>query len=575
MGDTTPIGQRMVEFGLIDQDTLEQCLEEQEVSGVNVESLLIEKGLISHDDLTRALARQFRVPAVDLDKVTIEETVLKLVPEDVVRKYQVLPVRRKERILTVAMVDPTNIPTIDDLRFITRCKIEPVVASAGAIAEAIDSHYGTMRNEPPSTDEPFEIMEVEPDQLEEEEDAIPTQDMADGAPVVKLVNAMLTDAVRKKATHIHIESGEEGLLVRYRVDGILQDVMRPPMKLKAALSSRLKILSNLNIAERRIPQEGRLSLKIGKRIYDIKVFSLPVIYGERFSLELTEKSGRPRDIDHLGLLPEDSERLKHHLMDPSGLVLITGPRRSGKKTTLYSAMDHLRSEEIAILSAEKFIGRQVEGVSQSLVRDEIDLSYDTVLTGLIQQDPDILVVQDIEDLAVAIAILQGSLDGFKFLASLRSLDASSGLLKLLELGVQPSLLASAVSCVFAQRLVRRICPGCTTKTSPAKGQVEEVARLTGSSAWTSRITDPHLSFVSGAGCDQCGGTGYRGRIPVCEILEVTPDIRDTISRDSSWESLRAVAISGGMQTMMDNALARAAAGETSLRECVRISQRIG
>jgi type IV pilus assembly protein PilB len=570
MAKTTPIGQLLVQAGLIDQAKLQQCLEEQAQSGKDIGNLLIERGLITQDDLTRTLAKHYRVPAVDLDKFTIEQKVLGLVPEDVARKHNVLPLRRLGDTLTLAMANPSNVFAIDDIRFITGHKVEPVVSPEIAISTAIESYYGPKGSEPLTFDADLEILEDEVDQEEEETDLTAAEGVVDSAPVVKLVNRILFSAVEKEATHIHLEPDEEGIRVRFRIDGQLRGETCIPNKLRASLTSRLKIISNLNIAERRMPQEGRVTLKVGENTLAIKTSSLPTCHGERFLLEILDQRGMLRDIDALGFLRDDVEKLKRSLRRSSGLVLITGPRRSGKTTTLYSALNHLKSDELSILTAESPIEWHLRGVGQTLIRGEIGLSYSTALEAMVQQDPDILMVPEIEDPEVAAVVVRTAINGYRLLSSLDTKYAPNALVRLLELGIEPSLVASAVTLVLSQRLVRKLCNSCKVEASPSERELEEVAGLVESLAEGGGSADQQSRFYMGDGCDQCGGTGYRGRIPVCEMLEVSESIRETLFEDPSPEKLRGAAVAAGMETLSGNTLRRAAAGETSLEECLRI-----
>ncbi|MGD2215507.1 MAG: GspE/PulE family protein [Gemmatimonadales bacterium] len=572
MAKTTRIGQVLVEAGLIDQDQLQKCLEEQARSGKDIGRLLIERDLVTQDALTRALAKHFRVPGVDLDKFSIEEKVVRLVPEEVARKHTVVPLRKEGDTLRVAMADPASVSAIDEIRFITRLKVEPVVCSEVAISAAIDSCYGSEGREPLTSDVDLEIVQDEPDQVDEEIDQIVEKSAFDAAPIVKLVNGLVISAVQQEATHIHLVPDEEGIRVRFRIDGQLRDVASVPNKLRAALSSRVKIISDLNIAERRKPQKGRVTMKIGEDTFGITTFSLPTCHGERFLLEITDPRGSLRDIDDLGFLPDDTEKLKRSLHRRSGLVLITGPRRSGKTTTLYAALNHLKHDEVSILTAEGPIEWNLTGVSQTAFGGETGLSCSAALEAMIQQDPDILMVTEIEEHGVAVTVVRTALDGYRLLSSLDTKDAPSALVKLLELGVEPSSVASAVPLVLSQRLLRKICEACKVEASHSEREQDELRGLVESLSGGRGLVDQRLRYYVGDGCDQCGGTGYRGRIPVCEILEVSESIREALLEDPSWENLRGAAVAAGMETLGERALGRAAAGETSLIECSRILQ---
>ena len=583
MSKKTSIGQLFVDAGLIDQSKLEDCLKEQKVSGGRIGSILIEKGLITHDDFAKILCQHTGIAAVNLDTFDIQQDAAKILPEDVCRRHMLIPIARSGKVLTVAMADPTNVFAIDDVRFMTGFKLEPVISPEVAISRAIDRYYGADEKTEKLSSEALidEIegyineaeaeIEIEIAEKTETDLSKDEQSVAE-APVIRMVNSILQEAVNKEASHIHLEPGERDFRVRFRIDGNLREIFSLPKRMRAPLTSRVKIIFNLDISEKRIPQDGKITLKINGKILDAMIFAFPTSHGERFLIQILDRESKVKDLDNLNFLPQDVERLKKALQLPSGIILITGPRGSGKTTTLYSVLNHLKSDELCILTAEKSIDCHLEGIGQTQVKSEIGLSYSDSLKALTQQDPDFIMIQEIQDSDIANTIAQTALDGYSILSSMDTKDAPSTLIKLLEFGIQPSLIGSAFSFILSQRLVRKICVNCKVEYSPFEGQLEDVAVLMASLNGKKGEQDPISKFYKGAGCDECGGTGYRGRIPVCEILEVSGGIREAISKDVSWMDLRKIAIADGMETLSQNALKRANAGETSLEECLRIFQ---
>ena len=583
MSKRSQIGQLFVDAGLIDQSKLEDCLKEQKESGGRIGSILIEKGLITVDDFTKILCRHTGMGAVNLDTFAIQQDATKLLPKDVCRRYMLIPIARSGKTLKVAMADPTNVFAIDDVRFMTGFQLEPMISPEITISRAIDRYYGAdEKTEKPSSESLKDVIEEDLNEAVAEFDieivektktdlSKDEQSVAE-APVIRLANLILGEAVKKEASHIHLEPGEKSFRVRFRIDGNLREMFSVPKRMHAALTSRIKIMFKLDISERRIPQDGKITLKISDKILNAMVFTFPTSHGERFLIQILDRESKVKDLDNLNFLPQDVEKLKKALHLSSGVILITGPRGSGKTTTLYSALHHLQSEEVCILTAEKSIECQLDGIGQTQVKSEIGLSYSAALKALAQQDPDFIMIQEIQDSDIAKIIAQTALDGYSILSSMDTKDVPSTLIKLLEFGIQPTLVGSAFRFVLSQRLVRKICVDCKVEYSPFEGQLEEVAVLMASLNGKKGKQDPQSKFYKGSGCDECGGTGYRSRIPVCEILEVSGSIRDAISKDVSWMNLRKIAIAEGMETLSQSALKRACAGETSLEECLRIFQ---
>src|SRR5918912_210099 len=429
------LGEILLREGLVTRDQLAQALTEQKNSKHRLGYVLVKLGLVQELEITKVLARQYRMPAVDLTRFEVDPKIIKLVPADMAAKAVVLPLKREGRTLTVAMADPTDLGLLEDLKFITRFDLFPVIAGEYTLRNLIEKHYEQSDQELQSILKDMEDTGEDVEVVEEEEDEAATQAQNDDAPVVKLINGLLTDAVRRGASDIHIEPFEHEIRVRYRIDGALLEIMRPPLKMKAALTSRVKILSQLNIAERRIPQDGRLKLKMGSRVIDFRVSTLPVLFGEKIVLRILDKGNLTLDLTKFGFEPKAEKDLMKAILNPYGMVLVTGPTGSGKTTTLYSALSRINTPEVNIMTAEDPVEYNLMGINQVLVRNEIGLTFAAALKAFLRQDPNIIT-------------------------------------RLLDMGVEPFNVASAVNLVVAQRLVRRICKECK---APAKYTDEELA----------------------------------------------------------------------------------------------------
>jgi type IV pilus assembly protein PilB len=557
---TVRLGDLLVREGLITREQLDQALVEQRNSGMRLGYCLVKLGLVQETEITKALARQYRMPAVDLSRFEVDPKIVKLVPADVAVKHMVLPLKREGRTLTVAMADPTNMGVVDDLKFITRYDIFPVIAGEYTLRNAIERYYEqtdaqlqTILKDIEETDE-LEVI------AEEEEEAGPVQ-LADDAPVVKLINGILTDAVKRGASDIHIEPFEHEIRVRYRIDGALQEVMKPPVKLKAALTSRVKIMSNLNIAERRVPQDGRIKLKMGKRVIDFRVSTLPVIFGEKIVLRILDKGNLTLDLTKFGFEPKAERDLMRAILNPYGMVLVTGPTGSGKTTTLYSALQRINTVEVNIMTAEDPVEYNLHGINQVLVRSEIGMTFAAALRAFLRQDPNIIMVGEIRDIETGSIAIKAALTGHLVLSTLHTNDAPSTITRMIDMGIEPFNVASAVNLIVAQRLVRRICSECK---QPHEYTAEEVAALSLSKEELAAIT-----FYRGAGCDVCSGTGYKGRAGLYEVLALSPELRRGILRGASAGEIREQAVTEGMLTLRTDGIVKIKKGVTTLEEVVK------
>lgn len=553
------IGDLLVGEGLISQDQLEQALIEQRSSGARLGYVLVKLGFVLEIEITKMLARQYHVPAVDLSRFEVDEKIIKLVPSDVALKHTVLPLKRDGRSLTVAMAEPGNMQIVDDLKFITRCDIVPVIAGEYTLRTAIEKYYEQTDAQLASLLEGMEDEDLEIVEEEEEEEA--DYAIADDAPVVKLINGLLTDAVRRGASDIHIEPFETELRVRYRIDGALLEVMKPPLKLKAALTSRVKIMSNLNIAERRVPQDGRIKIKVGKRVIDFRVSTLPVIFGEKIVMRILDKGNLTLDLKTFGFEPKAEKDLMAAISNPYGMVLVTGPTGSGKTTTLYSALSQVNTIDVNIMTAEDPVEYNIYGINQVLVRNEIGMTFAAALRAFLRQDPNIIMVGEIRDLETGSIAIKAALTGHLVLSTLHTNDAPSTITRMLDMGIEPFNVASAVNLIVAQRLIRRICKDCKAEHEYTS---DELAALGMTDSELAEIT-----FYKGTGCSSCGDTGYRGRAGLYEVMELTPALRRMILQGGSADELKEKAIEEGMLTLRMDGIMKLRRGITTLEEIVK------
>jgi len=557
--DRDLLAQYLLQEGLLTREKLVQAMTEQKSSGHRLGYVVVRLGMVEENEVTKILARLYRMPAVDLSRFEVEPTVLKLIPSDIATKQVVLPLKREGRTLTVAMADPTNIGLIDDLKFITRYDLFPVLAGEQILRKLIERHYESSDQQLQEILQDLESEHVEV--LEEAEEEVATQAQIDDAPVVKLINGLLIDAVRRGASDIHIEPFEHEIRVRYRIDGALLEVMKPPVRMRAALTSRVKILSQLNIAERRVPQDGRLKLKFGKRVIDFRVSTLPVLFGEKIVMRILDKGNLTLDLSTFGFAPKAERDLMSAIANPYGMVLVTGPTGSGKTTTLYSALSKINSPEVNIMTAEDPVEYNLMGINQVLVRSEIGLTFAAALRAFLRQDPNVIMIGEIRDLETGSIAIKAALTGHLVLSTLHTNDAASTITRMIDMGIEPFNVASAVNLVAAQRLVRRICKDCRDQ---AQYTDEELAPLRLDHEQAAAIT-----FMKGVGCEGCSGTGYRGRAGLYEVMALTPELRRMILRGDSAADLKEQAVAEGMLTLRMDGLEKIKQGVTTLEEVVK------
>ena len=554
------LGDILVRDGLITADQLKRALAEQRSSGGRLGYTLVKLGFVEETEITKMLARQYRMPAVDLSRFEVDPKILKLISADIAAKYAVLPLKREGRTLTIAIADPNNVAAIEDIKFITRCDIFPVIAGEYTLRNAIDKYYQQSDAQLASLlksveDQGGDDLEVVSEQQDEE---VKASELAEDAPVVKLINGLLTDAVKRGASDIHIEPFEHEMRVRYRVDGALQEVMRPPVKMRAALTSRVKIMAQLNIAERRVPQDGRIKLKMGPRVIDFRVSTLPVLFGEKIVLRILDKGNLTFDLSKFGFEPKAEADLMKAILNPYGMVLVTGPTGSGKTTTLYSALSKINTIEVNIMTAEDPVEYNLMGINQVLVRNEVGMTFAAALKAFLRQDPNIIMVGEIRDLETGSIAIKAALTGHLVLSTLHTNDAPSTVTRMVDMGIEPFNVASAVNLIVAQRLVRRICVDCKQEHNYSDEEMHAFG-----------IDRDQGPFFKGTGCDVCNGTGYKGRQGIYEVMALSSQLRRYILKGASTEELREVAVSEGMLTLRMDGLVKIKKGVTTLEEVVK------
>ena len=561
---TDRIGELLLREKLISAEQLKKAIEEQKKGGGRLGFNLTKLGFISEKDLTVFLSKQYGIPTVDLTTQEIDPEIVKLIPEDVAQKYQVIPVSRTGSTLVVAMADPSNIFAIDDIKFLTGYNVEPLVASDAQIKAAIEKHYETPEMGLEGVLTEFDESEMEVVKEEEEIDLSDLKKAVEEAPVVKLVNLTLTDAIKKGASDIHIEPYEKAFRVRYRIDGILQEVMKPPMKLKNAIVSRVKIMSNLDIAERRLPQDGRIKLKMSKnKEMDYRVSVLPTLFGEKVVLRLLDKSNLQLDMTKLGFEEKALKDFMDAIHKPWGIVLVTGPTGSGKTTTLYSALSELNKISENISTAEDPVEFNLMGINQVQMHEEIGLNFAASLRSFLRQDPDIIMVGEVRDYETAEIAIKAALTGHLVLSTLHTNDAPSTVNRLLNMGVEPFLVASSCNLILAQRLSRKICKDCK-----AKIQVPEKVLIDlGVSAEEAKRAE----IQKGAGCATCNGTGYKGRIALYEVMPFTESIKELVLNGASAAEIKRAAIKGGMKSLRMSGITKVLEGVSTMEEILRVT----
>ncbi len=564
------LGDLLLKEKVITQEQLDQALKSQKDTGGRLGAVLVKLGFLSDEDITNFLSRQYGVPAINLAYFEIDPSVVKLIPYETAKRYQILPLSRVGASLTIAMVDPTNVFAMDDIKFMTGLNIEPVVASESSIMDGIDKAYGSGEPEEDLEQVMASMSDIADTdvELQAEEEEIGLSDLekaADEAPIVRLVNMILSDAVKKGASDIHLEPYEREYRVRFRIDGVLQGIMTPPMKLKDAITSRIKIMAKLDISEKRLPQDGRimLKMKIGsrKKQLDYRVSTLPTLWGEKVVLRLLDKENLRLDMTKLGFESESLTKFEKAILKPYGMVLVTGPTGSGKTNTLYSAISRLNTPDTNIMTAEDPVEFQIGGVNQVQMKESIGLNFAAALRSFLRQDPNIILVGEIRDFETAEIAIKAALTGHLVLSTLHTNGAPETISRLMNMGIEPFLVATSVHMIVAQRLVRRVCKDCG-----------EVLELPPQALIEAGFTPEEAKFVKvrkGKGCGVCNNTGYKGRCGLYEVMEIDDDIRELILVGASAVELKKKAIERGMLTLRRSGLTKVKDGVTTLEEVAR------
>jgi type IV pilus assembly protein PilB len=555
------LGELLVSKGLITAKQLEDALQEQKVTGNKLGSSLVKLGYIAEKNLVSFLSRHYGVPAIDLSEAQIDAEVIRMIPPEVVFKYQVIPIKRIGSTLRVAMSDPSNILAIDDIKFLTSCHVEVFVSTESAIKASIDKFYDSSES---LADIMGSMDEAENVQIEEESEEIDIGDLkkiSEDAPVVKLVNLILNEAIKRKASDIHFEPYEKIFRVRFRIDGVLQEFMKPPMKLKNAILSRAKILAKLDIAERRLPQDGRIKGKFGKNEMDFRVSVLPTLYGEKVVMRLLDKSNLQLDMTKLGFEEKPLQEFKDAIHKPFGMVLVTGPTGSGKTTTLYSALSELNQISDNISTAEDPVEFNLMGINQVQMHEEIGLTFASSLRSFLRQDPDIIMVGEVRDFETAEIAIKAALTGHLVLSTLHTNDAPSTINRLLNMGIEPFLVASSVNLIAAQRLARKICEFCK---QPLETSQQMLLNL-------GVPPDDIAGFTcyKGTGCARCSNTGYKGRVALYEVMPIRDEIRELILQGASAMEIKRESMRLGMKSLRQSALTKLKEGTTTVEEVLK------
>jgi len=593
---TPRIGDLLLREGLVTQDQLNKALSEQRHNGTRVGYNLVKLGYVKETDLTRMLARQHKMPAVDLTKFQVDPRIAKLIPGELALKHSVLPLKRDGRTLTVAMSDPASMSVLDDIKFITRLDIFPVIAGEFTLRNAIEKFYSSGEAQMENLLADLEDDDIEILESENENTADNGASLVDEAPVVKLINAIMTDALKRGASDIHFECFEKELRVRYRIDGALQEIMKPPIKMRPALISRFKIMASLNIAERRVPQDGRIKLKIGSKVIDFRVSTLPTLFGEKVVLRILDKGNLTLDLGTFGIEPRAERELMDAISNPYGMVLVTGPTGSGKTTTLYSALSKINNIDVNIMTAEDPVEYNLFGINQVLVRTDIGMTFAAALKAFLRQDPNIIMLGEIRDLETGGIAIKAALTGHLVLSTLHTNSAPETVTRLMDMGIEPFNVASALNLILAQRLVRRVCSKCAEAYKMDKAEIAG-AKIGGGITMRdmhftdmalrdakSRATEAAKPFMDqitldtkmedlpvfrGRGCEQCDGTGLKGRQGLYEVMNMTPPLRKLIMQSAGAAEIQKVAIEEGMLTLRMDGWLKVLKGIAPLEQVVR------
>lgn len=585
------IGEKLAQKGILDQRKLKDAMEKQKISGKLLGEVIVELGYATEEQVAQALSEQLGIPYVDITRQKVNKDIIDIVPETMAREYAVFPLFRLENSITVAMKDPLDIRVIDRLKHITRCDIDPVMSTKAAILKMIDNYYGVMG----SLDEvvkDIKIQQVSSGQNKFSEammiprahgiaqhisgkrsGAVDVSDKVEEtvaaaaqAPVIKLVNTIFKQAIDSGASDIHLEPEEQKFYLRYRIDGVLYDMPSPPKSMEAAVISRIKIMSTMDIAERRLPQDGNIQMELAGKQIDMRVSTFPTIYGENLSIRVLDRATMTYPMEEVGLEPEQLKILHSMASRPNGIVLVTGPTGCGKTTTLYAILNKINTVDKNIITLEDPVEYRISRVRQSEIDTKAGLTFANGLRSILRQDPDIIFIGEIRDVETAEIAIRAALTGHLVLSSLHTNDAPSAMNRLLDMGIEPFLVSSSVVGIIAQRLMRKICPKCGEDYSPAKDVLQS---LGGNNAAPAKS----VKFKRIKGCDHCRGTGYKGRTGMFELFQVSEKIKDMVLRKASTSELKKQAVAEGMMTLRQVGIRKAGSGITSVEEILRLSEK--
>lgn len=563
------LGDLLVADGLITPEQLQQALQEQKGSNEKLGSILVRLGMLHEDQYIGFLSRQYGIPSITLSQLDIDPEVVKLIPVQIAKKYEVLPIKRSGNTLTMAMADPTNVFALDDVGFMTNLQVVPVVASQGAIRQAIDRLYdvevSTLTDMITAMDEEgaVDVEVMEDEEISSKMNVIELKESADEAPVVRLVNMILVDAIRRGASDIHLEPYEKVFRVRFRIDGVLHEMMTPPKRLEPAIISRIKIMSNLDISERRLPQDGRIKLRYSSHEIDFRVSTLPTLFGEKTVMRILDKESLQLDLTKLGFDSWSLEQFQKSIHNPYGMILITGPTGSGKTTTLYSAIHTVNSPDVNIMTAEDPVEYNLKGVNQVHVNEEIGRTFSAALRAFLRQDPDVILVGETRDLETAQISIRAALTGHLVFTTLHTNDCPSTIARLNDMGIPPFLISSALLLILAQRLARKVCKECK---EPYEADEDSLIPYGHSPQGLGKC-----AFYKGKGCPTCNFTGMKGRVAIYEVMPVTQELRDLILRNAPTAEIRDVARQQGMKTLREAGLLKVIEGTTTVEEVLRVT----
>ncbi|HZQ88157.1 MAG TPA: ATPase, T2SS/T4P/T4SS family [Acidimicrobiales bacterium] len=556
MSEDNQLGSLLIARGLLTPEQLDAALEEQQQTHRSLGRILIDKNLVTEAGLVSTLATQLGLEYVDVADYAVDPSATTLITDALARRYQALPIGWQDGRLLVAMADPSNVFAVDDIRTITGADVKMVVSTRASILAAIDKYH--------RLDTDAESISAQASSsFEAEDDLTSVREVTEDAPIVKLVNLLITQAVQDRASDIHIEPGEHDLRVRYRIDGVLHEVMRPPKNIQSGIISRLKIMADINIAERRVPQDGRISATIGGRAVDLRVATLPTVFGEKVVMRILDKSTALLRLDDLGFLPGNLERFEQAYRRPYGTILVTGPTGSGKSTTLYATLNIVNEESKNVITVEDPVEYRLPGINQVQVNTKAGLTFAAALRSILRSDPDIVLVGEIRDRETATIAVEAALTGHLVLSTLHTNDASSTPTRLVEMGVEPFLVASALDCIVAQRLARRLCPKCRAGYQPTAAELI-------AAGWREDELDDLPELFRPTGCQACGKTGFHGRFALHEVLLVTEEVERLIVDRGHSEDIKKVATAQGMLTLRQAGLTQVRAGLTSVEEILRV-----